>query len=676
MTLQMRKGRPGAPGPTLLPGGVRFVLPSVHATRVELCLFDPSTEKEIFRADLPGRDGEYWHGEVSGAGPGTLYGYRVHGPWAPEAGHRFDPAKLLIDPWAREWSGEVRHDPALFAGPPGDAPDGRDTAAFVPKGVVTAQDDFDWQDDERPATPWAKTFIYEAHPRGLTLGHPDVPEQLRGRPLGLVAPAMLAHYRRLGITALELMPIAAYADEAFLLERGLRNWWGYQTVGPMALMPRWGQGDLRHEFKTMVQTLHREGIEVLLDVVFNHTGEGGDTGPTLSLRGIDNAGYYRLDAQGGYVNFAGTGNTLDLTHTMALRLVMDSLRHWAVEYRVDGFRFDLGVTLAREDAGFYANGGFLRALRQDPVLAPLKLIVEPWDLGPAGYQLGRFPRPVAEWNDMYRDGVRRFWRGDGQAAELARRLAGSAELFDHGLRAPWAGVNYLASHDGFTLQDAVSYKKKRNHANGEGNRDGHSGEVADNLGHEGPTEDAGVLSARVARVRAMLATLFLSQGTPMLCAGDEFGNSQGGNNNAYAQDNQTGWLDWGAADDGLIDFVARLSGLRRAQELLRQPVFLHGQPGEDGRRDLVWRRADGAEVTGRDWHDPGFRCLGMQVHAAADGPGGAGGLYAIFNAGDETVIVPPEGDWRCLFDSAGRTGGAPMAAQSVRLYAEGEEEAR
>lgn len=669
MTLRMLTGRPGPPGAMPVPGGVRFVLPSVHATRVELCLFDPLTENEIFRADLPGRTGEYWYGEVAGAGPGTWYGYRVHGPWAPEAGHRFDQAKLLLDPWARQWSGEIRQDAALYPGLPGAAPDGRDTAACMPKAVVTGPDGFDWKDDEPPATPWEETVIYEAHPRGLTMTHPDVPQALRGRPLGLIAPAMLAHYRRLGITALELMPVAAYADEGFLAARGLRNWWGYQTVGPMAPMPRLGPGDLRHQLKTVVQVLHREGIEVLLDVVFNHTGEGDDTGPTLSFRGIDNATFYRLDSRGGYLNLAGTGNTLDLTHPVVLRLVMDSLRHWATEYRVDGFRFDLGVTLAREDAGFYANGGFLRALRQDPVLAPLKLIMEPWDLGPGGYQLGRFPAPLAEWNDRFRDGVRRYWRGDGPAADLARRLSGSAELFDHGLRAPWAGVNYLAAHDGFTLQDTVSYTQKRNHANGEGNRDGHGGEVSDNLGQEGPSDDPAIIEARAARLRAMLATLFLSQGTPMICAGDEFGNSQGGNNNAYAQDNETGWLDWARADAGLTRHVARLIALRRAEPLLRQPRFLHGQPGRDGLRDLVWRRADGAEATEADWHDPAFRCLGMELRAAAGGSVGQGALYAIFNAGGETDIVLPHGRWRCLYDSADRTGG-PMAAQSVRLYAD------
>ena len=673
MTLRMREGRPGPPGATPVPGGVRFVLPSVHATRVELCLFEPETETEIFRSDLPGREGEWWFGTVEGARAGAHYGYRVHGPWAPESGHRFDPAKLLIDPWATAWSREIRHDPALYPGPPGPLPDGRDTAAFVPKAVVGATQSFDWRGDERPTTSWSDTIIYEVHPRGLTMVHPDVPEGLRGRPLGLIAPAMLAHYRRLGITALELMPIAAHADERFLVARGLRNWWGYQTVGPMAPMPRWGDGDLQNELKTVVQTLHKEGIEVILDVVFNHTGEGDDTGPTLSLRGIDNASFYRLDAQGGYVDYAGTGNTLDLTHPLTLRLVMDSLRHWATEYHVDGFRFDLGVTLAREDAGFYANGGFLRALRQDPVLAPLKLIMEPWDLGPGGYQLGRFPRPLAEWNDRFRDGVRRFWRRDrGQAAELARRLAGSAEQFVHGLRAPWAGVTYLASHDGFTLHVTVTYTDRRYHANGESNRDGHAHEVTDNLGHEGPTDDPAILAARQARLRAMLATLFFAQGTPMLCAGDEFGNSQDGNNNAYAQDNAIGWLAWSRADTALIGHVERLAALRRAEPLLRQPRFLHGRSRPDGRRDLVWRRADGAEATTQDWHDPDFLCLGMEIRAAAETPKGQGALYAIFNAGGDTGIVLPEGNWRCLYDSADRDGGQ-MAAQSVRLYADREE---
>jgi len=640
-------------------GGVNFALFSAHAERVDLCLFEAGGER---RLALPTREGDIWAGFVPGLGPGAGYGYRVHGPWAPEQGHRFDPAKLLLDPYAREVSAPLRWRPEMMG-------QGIDSAPFVPHvrvGPLPAPV------PPGPRRPWAETVIYEAHVKGLTMRNREVPAPDRGRFRGVAAPAMLAHYRRLGITAIELLPIHAFIDDRFVVERGLSNYWGYQSLGFFAPDPRYGSAQ---DFAAMVAALHDEGIELVLDVVFNHSGEGDAAGPTLAFRGIDNASYYRLRDAGAYVNDTGCGNTLNLAHPATLRLVLDSLRHWAA-LGVDGFRFDLATTLGRgADGGFETAGPFLAALLADPVLRKLKLIAEPWDLGPGGYRLGGFPAPMAEWNDRFRDGVRRFWRGDaGLLPDLAHALAGSADVFDRAGRAPWASVNYLTSHDGFTLGDLVSYRHRHNAANGEAGRDGHSENHSDNLGHEGPCDDPALLSARAARKRALLATLFLAQGTPMVLAGDELGQTQHGNNNAYAQDTETSWLDW-PGDDALADFVARLAALRAANPVLRQARFLHGQMRADGLRDLVWRLATGAEPTPADWHNPALRCLCIELRGAAEASASPRAAFAAFNAGPACAVALPGGRWRMVLDTARpdaaehvATGSADVAAQSVQLF--------
>jgi glycogen operon protein len=656
----IRPGHGNALGAGCDAGGVNFALFSAHAERVELCLHDRGREQ---RLDLSAREGDIWHGFVPGLAAGAQYGFRVHGPWAPEKGHRFDAAKLLLDPYARAISAPLRWCEGLMGR-------GRDNAAMVPKSLVAA-----------PAAPvppgprraWAETVIYEAHVKGLTAQHPDVPAALRGRYGGLAAPAMLEHFTRLGVTAVELLPVHAFIDDRFVVERGLSNYWGYQSLGFFAPDPRYGGVA---DFAAMVAALHGAGIELILDVVFNHTGEGDAGGPTLAFRGIDNASYYRLH-DGHYLNDTGCGNMLNLSHPMVLRLLMDSLRHWA-GLGVDGFRFDLATTLARgRRGGFDAAGLFLSTLRQDPQLAGLKLIAEPWDLGHGGYRLGEFPHPLAEWNDRFRDGVRRFWRGDaGHLPDLARRLAGSAEAFDRGGRAPWSSVNYLASHDGFTLHDTVSYAHKHNAANGEAGHDGHGENFSDNMGHEGATADAAIAEARAARKRAMLATLFVAQGTPMLLAGDELGNSQGGNNNAYAQDNATGWVMW-PGDAALAAYVARLAALRAAHPVLRQPRFLHGRQRADGFRDLVWRLPSGAEPRPADWHDAAAHCLCVELRGAAEGGAAAGAAFAAFNAGAACRVALPPGDWLRVLDSAHPdapeapgAGSFVLARQSVQLFIE------
>ncbi len=501
---------------------------------------------------------------------------------------------------------------------------------------------------------------------------------MRGTYLGLSSDPMLDHLTRLGVTAIELLPVHEFIDDRFLVSRGLRNYWGYQTLGFFAPAARYMSTDALADFRAMVRRFHAAGIEVILDVVYNHSCESDELGPTLSFRGLDNASYYRLrDGGRYYVNDTGTGNTLDLTHPMVLRMVMDSLRYWVAEMHVDGFRFDLAPVLGRDPDGFDPRAGVLDALRQDPVLAGVKLIAEPWDIGPGGYRLGQFPHPFAEWNDRFRDGVRRFWRGDaGMAPDLAARLTGSADAFENGGRAAHTSVNFLTAHDGFTLRDLTSYAEKHNLANGEGNRDGHGDNHSDNMGVEGATEDADILAARGLRARNLLATLFLSQGTPMLLAGDEIGNGQDGNNNAYAQDNATGWLDWSQPDTALCAFVARLVALRRAHPVLRQPAFLHGGPRAGGVPDVIWRRADGAEPEVADWNDPAFRCLGLEIRHAD--PAKPGAIFAVFNAGPAQRLTLPDtaASWQRLLDTA-RPDEAPqmqqgvveMAAQSVLVFA-------
>lgn len=663
--MKIGPGRADRLGATPQEGGVNFALYSAHAERVELCLFEGGRET---RLTLPERSGDIWHGFVDGIGPGAQYGYRLQGPWAPEIGHRFNPAKLLIDPYARALTGPISWNTLMQGGVGAARPDRRDSAPVMPRALVCEIEKPQWQ---RPARPWSQTVIYEAHPRGLTMTHPEVPAALRGRFEALACAPMLEHYHRLGITALELLPVAAFFDDRFLVEKGLRNYWGYQPVGFMAPEPRYGT---RESFRAMVATLHRAGIEVILDVVFNHSGESDGTGPTLSLRGIDNAAYYRL-CEGGraYVNDTGTGNTLNLANPMVLRLVMDALRHWVEEMGVDGFRFDLAATLGRTSTGqFKPFAPLISAIRQDPVLCCVKLIAEPWDIGPGGYQLGAFPYPFAEWNDCYRDGMRRFWRGDaGQMPELARRVSGSAEIFDHQGKPATTSLNFLTAHDGFTLQDLVSYSEKRNEANGEGNRDGHNANFSQALA--APAD-------QLARKRAMLATLMLSQGVPMVLAGDEIGNSQAGNNNAYAQDNPLGWVDWPGADGDLCDFVARLIRLRQAHPVLRQSRFLHARVrAQDGMRDLIWRLPSGEEPAPQDWHDAQARCLCAEIRGAAEGPEGQAAyeaFFAVFNAGAQTDVVLPEGEWRRMLDTAAPEAPEAahpervtcVAAQSVQLF--------
>jgi glycogen operon protein len=679
-------GRAWPLGATFDGAGVNFAVFSAHATRVEVCLFTEDGRRETARLALPERDGDIWHGHVEGLAPGTRYGLRVHGPCDPANGHRFNANKLLIDPYARQIVGRLKWSDALMGYRVGGASadlsfDSRDSAFAMPKCVV-ADTSFDWGDDRPPLRDLRETVIYEAHVRGLTMTHPGVDPALRGSFLGLGSGAMIDHLTRLGVTAVELLPVQSFVSDRFLEARGLRNYWGYQTIGFFAPEPRYMSQGAVWEFQAMVRRLHAAGIEVLLDVVYNHSGEGDELGPTLSFRGIDNRSYYRLAGSGRYYdNVTGTGNTLNLAHPMVLRMVMDSLRYWVEVMHVDGFRFDLAPALARGPAGFEPGTAFLDAVRQDPVLARVKLIAEPWDLGPDGYRLGRFPHPFLEWNDRFRDDARRYWRGDGHgAAHLARRLLGSAELFDHGGRPAASSVNFVTCHDGFTLADLVSYSAKRNVANGEGNRDGHDENHSDNFGVEGPSGGPAVRAGRDLRRRNLMATLLLSQGTPMLLAGDEAGNSQAGNNNAYAQDNETGWIDWAGAEPGFLDFVCRLTALRRQYPVLAQRRFLHGRRrGAGDPPDLEWRRADGESPRDSDWHDAGWRAVGLVVRESAEKPHprGEGEVFAFFNAGAAVTVRLPAGHWVRVLDTTApaapaapcRHGSTTVAAQSVTLFA-------
>lgn len=625
--------------------GVNFALFSDHATRVVLCLFDAEGRRELARLDLPERTDGVWHGYLRGAGPGLVYGFRVHGPYDPRAGHRFNPAKLLLDPYAQALVGTLKHGDALFghrAGAGGEhIPDRRDSAPLMPKAMVVA-----FPEPEAPPlprTPWRDTLIYEAHLRGLTIRHPAVPEAERGTFAALAHPAVVEHLHRIGVTAVELLPVHAFADEPFLAQRGLSNYWGYNTLAFFAPHPRYLATGSVEEARSAIRAMHAAGIEVILDVVYNHTAEGGEEGPTLSFRGIDNASYYRLvpEDRRRCINDTGTGNTLDLSHPRVIQLVMDSLRHWATVYGVDGFRFDLSTVLGREQHGFDAGAGFFDALRQDPVLATRKLIAEPWDVGPGGYQLGNHPPGFAEWNDRFRDTVRLFWRGDeGMRPAMAARLAGSADLFDRGGRRAWASVNYVTSHDGFTLRDLVSYARKHNEANGEDNRDGHNDNHSCNWGAEGETRSAPIQARRLAVARAMLATVFVAIGTPMLAMGDEAWRTQGGNNNAYCQDNETSWFDWDLAGSetgaGMTRFVARLAALRRAHPVLRSDRFLHGTLVAPGLPDIAWFDPDGTTLSPERWHDRSARAFALQL-AGPDGAGAIDVLRVLMNPGNAPV---------------------------------------
>ncbi len=605
--------------------GVNFAVFSENASRIELCLFSDDGRTEVARLDLPERTGPVWHGYAAGLQPGALYGYRAHGPYAPERGHRFNPNKLLIDPYARRISGSWSYNDALL-GYNANAPgmdlsfSDIDSAPFTPRGVVTAplaRSD----GDAKPCMSRSDAVIYEAHVKGLTKLFPGVPEALRGTYDALASDAVIEHLLKLGVTSVELLPVQAFRDEEFLRKKGLTNYWGYNTIGFFALEPRYAGPAGEAGFRTMVDRFHEAGLEVILDVVYNHTAEGDELGPTLSFRGLDNASYYRLQTghPRHYVNDTGCGNTLNIAHPFVLRMVMDSLRYWVDEMGVDGFRFDLATTLGREDHGYDQNSGFFDALRQDPTLAGVKLIAEPWDVGPGGYRLGEFPPEFAEWNDGYRDSVRRFWRGAAHSAQdLAGRFLGSASDFDRPGRGPQCSINMVSSHDGFTLADVASYEEKRNQANGEDNADGHHANYSDNCGTEGPTDDPQVLSRRRRRRMNMLATLFLSQGVPMLLAGDEVGHSQGGNNNAYCQDNATTWIDWENGDSDLLAVTRRLIAFRHAHPVLRQKRFLHaGERAFDGETDVLWKTFDGGAV---NWRDPGLDGFCLLLRRSAEAP--------------------------------------------------------
>ncbi|MEM9734416.1 MAG: glycogen debranching protein GlgX [Pseudomonadota bacterium] len=670
---------PGSPlrlGARFEQGGVNFAVFSAHAEAVELCLFSQSGKQETARLMLPQRTGHIWHGFVEGLGPGQVYGYRVHGPYAPEQGHRFNPHKLLLDPYTREVRGAWDNHDSRLGYRLGHAKedlsfDRRDSARHVAKSMVSHPALF-LPKEREVGVPFEESIIYEAHPKGLTMMNPAVPEKLRGTYEGIVHPAMIDHMLRLGITAVELLPVHHFIDDGFLIEKGLRNYWGYNSVGFFAPEPRYFGPLGYHGFAAMVDKLHAAGLEVILDVVYNHTAEGDQRGPTLSFRGLDNASYYRLqdDNPRFYVNDTGCGNTVDVSNPHVLRLVMDSLRFWVEQIGVDGFRFDLGTSLAREGHGFDRRGGFLDAVRQDPVLGAVKLIVEPWDIGPGGYQLGAFPAPFAEWNDRFRDGARSFWRGDQDSTRfMGSRLLGSAEAFDHAGRPVSSSINFITAHDGFTLADLTRFNERHNEDNGEDNADGHGNNISDNMGVEGETDDPNIRAARAKRQRNMLATLLLSQGTPMLLAGDEFGNSQQGNNNAYAQDNEIGWLNWAQAEDDLTTFTQRVIALRKAHPCLRQTRFLHGERrSTDGLKDVVWLDFEGQEL---EWHGEGpdrFALLVRMAAGAVDRRGQLEGddavLIAINRSDDEPQLVLPEGDFVCVLDTR-HVLGEPFGARET-----------
>jgi isoamylase len=613
--------------------GVRFAVFSSVADGVDVCVFDERGRET--RHPLEHGDGDVWHGHVPGAGHGTRYGFRVHGPWDPSAGLRCNAAKLLLDPYTRAVRGGVEWHQAVN----GDDP--ADSAPYVPRSVVSAEP-FEWGDDRPPRTALADSVIYEAHVKGLTYLHPDVPEPLRGTYAGLAHPAVIEHLQRLGVTAVELLPVHQFVHDGALVARGLRNYWGYQPIGYFAPHNEYAaSGDAVGEFKHMVRALHAAGLEVLLDVVYNHTAEGNQDGPTLCFRGLDNPAYYRLaEDRRYYVDDTGVGNTLDTHRPAALRLVMDSLRYWAQEMHVDGFRFDLAATLGRGGTDFDPSGAFLDAIGQDPVLSEVKLIAEPWDWG--GYDLGDFPAGWSEWNGRYRDTVRDFWRGTpGTLADFATRLTGSSDLFGHGRR-PTASINLVTVHDGFTLNDLVSYDAKHNEANGEGNRDGNDDNRSWNCGAEGPTDDRSVLALRARQRRNLLVTLLLSDGVPLLLGGDELGRTQRGNNNAYCQDNEISWVDWAQADRDLLEFVARVCRLRRQHDVFRRTRFF--ATGE-----LGWLRPDGQPMEAADWSNPGARAVAV---------GGADGLLLV-NAWWEPLgfRLPDDRTWAVELDSADPTVG-------------------
>jgi len=671
VTSRIREGLPFPLGANWDGLGVNFALFSANATKVELCLFDATGEVELERIELPEYTDEIFHGYLPDAHPGLIYGYRVYGPYDPQNGHRFNHNKLLIDPYAKQLVGKLMWSEALFGYTIGHEDgdlsfDERDSAPFVPKSKVI-DPAYTWGRDQRVNVPWDKTIIYETHVRGFTMRHPAVPEELRGTFAGMRNDEVIEHIRSLGVTSVELMPIHAFVNDQHLLQKGMTNYWGYNSIAFFAPDPRYLAHGKIAEFKEMIAHLHDAGLEAILDVVYNHTAEGNELGPTLSMRGIDNASYYRLmpDDKRFYINDSGTGNTLDLSHPCVLQMVTDSLRYWATEMHVDGFRFDLATILGRYHDGFDERHSFLVACRQDPVLRQVKMIAEPWDCGPGGYQVGRFPPGWMEWNDKFRDTVRAFWKGDeGQLSDFAARMTASGQMFNQRGRSTFASVNFITAHDGFTLHDLVSYNDKHNEDNDENNEDGSNNNLSWNHGVEGPTDDPEINALRLRQMRNFFATLLFAQGTPMMVAGDEFARTQHGNNNAYCQDSEIGWVNWDLDEDGksLLTFVRRLIKLRQSYPILRRGRFLVGDYNEEiGVKDVTWLAPDGNEMTNEQWEDGNGRCLGMLMDGRAQVTGirraGADAtLMLVVNSHHEVVNFKlpevPEGFyWTCLVDT-------------------------
>ena len=697
----MTKIRPGIPyplGATWDGAGVNFAIFSEHATKVELCLFDSAYDAvESSRIVLAEQTDMVWHGYLPWVLPGQVYGYRVHGPYEPLLGHRFNQNKIVLDPYAKAIARTVTWAPEMYGYTQGNGDDAdlvednRDNAAFAPLAAVV-DNAFTWGNDRSPATPWHKTVIYEAHVKGFSQLREDVPEKFRGTYTGLASEPMIRYLQDLGITAVELMPVHHHAYDHHLVDRGLTNYWGYNTLAYFAPEVRYSTAqnvlETVRAFKTMVRNLHSAGLEVILDVVYNHTAEGNHLGPTLSLRGVDNAAYYRLvhDNPRYYMDYTGCGNTLNVSHPRVLQLIMDSLRYWVLDMHVDGFRFDLASSLARELHEVDKLGAFFDIIHQDPVLSQVKLIAEPWDLGEGGYQVGNFPVGWTEWNGKYRDTVRRFWKGDGGiVSELATRLAGSSDLYSQSGRRPYASVNFVTSHDGFTLNDLVSYNEKHNEANLEDNRDGENNNLSWNCGVEGPTDDPAILALREQQKRNFLATLFLSQGVPMLCAGDEFSRTQLGNNNAYCQDNDLSWLhwDWSKSQLDLVDFTRHLIRLRKEHPVLHRRKFFQGRSIRGaGVKDITWFEPLGNEMTDKAWADPVARCLGVMLYGELlddiderGAPVTGDTLFVMVNAHHGSILfrLPPKPQiarWERLLDTAapGVRGGSFLRDHTYRLH--------
>jgi isoamylase len=676
-------GRPYPLGATWDGEGVNFAIFSEHAEKIELCFFDETGRREIRRVTLPEQTDQVWHCYLPEARPGLSYGYRVYGQYDPSHGLRFNPHKLLLDPYAKQvrplsWSdahfgykiGHKNEDLSF---------DRRDSAPGMMKGVVI-DSAFSWGADQPPRIPWHQTIIYEVHVKGFTMRHPKVSPKMRGSYAGLATAPVIDYFKRLGVTALELMPVHCFVDDRHLVEKGLRNYWGYNSIGFFAPEPRYSSTGSVTEFKTMVKTLHSAGIEVILDVVYNHTAEGNQMGPTLSFRGLDNSVYYRLvpDNPRYYMDYTGTGNTLNMRHPRVLQLIMDSLRYWVLEMHVDGFRFDLAATLARELHEVDRLGAFLDIIHQDPILSQVKLIAEPWDLGEGGYQVGKFPVGWAEWNDRYRDAVRSYWKGDGGViGELAYRITGSSDLYARSGRRPYASINFVTAHDGFTLDDLVSYNSKHNEANGEDNRDGTDNNRSWNCGAEGPTEDAQINSLRARQKRNFLATLLLSQGVPMILAGDAIGHTQRGNNNAYCQDNELSWIDWEIKpnDKDLLAFAQLMITLRRNHPVFRRRNFFQGRAIKGaGVKDILWLRPDGKEMTDEEWAQNCARCLGLFLSGdAVDEVDERGqpvrdeSFLVLMNAHYEAIpftlpTLPGGAIWVGLVDTSCEPSGSPASS--------------